>query len=426
MAELTQEKVYVADLLEGMFVSRLDRPWVGTPFPLQGFRIRDQSEIRLLGAYCRYVYVDVVKSQVRVERRDAPSAAPAPKRRSGRYLLNPDRTEYPEPSRDFTREIPVAKRLHRDVTQALEQITARLAAGQPADLAPAGKAARRMIDSVVRNPDAALWIARMRRQDGHTYARCVRSSILAIAFGRHLGLDRARLERVALGVLLSEVGFTRLPTALLTGSGSGGADPELLRSHVAHGIEILRALKAHEEVVETLATHHERHDGSGYPEGLKGQRIPLGGRIAGIVDVYDALTSPREGEAAAPPTALAMLHRMREREFDAALVDEFIQAIGIYPAGTLVELSTGEVGIVVAQRAERRLRPRVLLVLDADKVPLARRREIDLLANRRDQAGRPLEIVRALPAGSHGIGLIPPARGGVVARLLGRGRGWLG
>src|SRR5690554_4022654 len=132
MAELTQEKVYVADLLEGMFVSRLDRPWVGTPFPLQGFRIRDQSEIRLLGAYCRYVYVDVVKSQVRVERRDAPSAAPAPKRRSGRYLLNPDRTEYPEPSRDFTREIPVAKRLHRDVTQALEQITARLAAGQPA------------------------------------------------------------------------------------------------------------------------------------------------------------------------------------------------------------------------------------------------------------------------------------------------------
>lgn len=424
MAEFVQEKVNVSDLLEGMYVARLDRPWVGTPFPLQGFHIRGQNDVRLLKAYCRYVYVDALRSTTpaqEIKRRSAAAAA-APRKP---IVLNPRRIVYTDRSREFDRELPVARRLHEDVSQALAQIGANLAAGRPASIAPAAKVARRMIHSVIRNPDAAMWIARMRERDQRTHARCVRSSIWAITLGRHLGLHLGRLEHLALGTLLTEIGFTRLPEGVLDQDPSDADTARLLRSHVQHGLDILNGLHVHEEVAAVVATHHERFDGSGYPAGLRGERIPLGGQIAAIVDVYEELTSPRRPEQAiAPDAAMARLHLLRDRDFGAELIEEFIQAIGIYPPGTLVELSTGEIGLVTRQHAERRLRPRVALVRAADGAALAGRREIDLRGEVRDAAGRPVEIVRSLAAGA--VPVLPeppPQKTGAFTRMIGYVRG---
>lgn len=280
-----------------------------------------------------------------------------------------------------------------------------------------------MVDSIIRNPDAAMWIARIRNQDAYLYGHCVRASIWAITLGRHLELSKERLEHLATGIMLSEVGYTLLPVELFgKTAGLTPAEYELVRQHVTHGVDILNGRDGiNEDILSVVQTHHERFDGSGYPEGLRGSQIPLLGQIAGIVDVYDMLTNPRDAGDVLPPTvAMAKLHGMIDEAFQKELVEEFIRAIGVYPTGTLVELSTGEIGIITEQNAERRLRPKILILLDADLHPLATPREIDLMALTRDRQGNPVDILKSLPRGAHAIDLAQHRKGS-LARLLGLG-----
>ena len=155
-----------------------------------------------------------------------------------------------------------------------------------------------------------------------------------------------------------------------------------------------------------VAHHHERYDGSGYPSGLVRDEIPPFARIAGIVDTYDALTTKRHyAKAVSPSDAIKILYEARDEDFQAELVESFIQAIGIYPAGTLVELSSGEVGVVVAEYRTRRLRPKVMLLLDANKNRLAISKLIDLQETT-DYSGSPsLSIKKSLEPEAYGIDL---------------------
>ena len=180
---------------------------------------------------------------------------------------------------------------------------------------------------------------------------------------------------------------------------------EIIKTHVDIGVKMLKdTTEATRDVLEMIATHHERHNGKGYPKKLKGTEIPIFGRIAAIADCYDAMTSERSyAPAVSPSFAVRKLYEWRDIDFQAELVEEFIQAIGIYPAGTLVELSTGEVGIVIAENRERRLRPKVLLLLDEQKLPLKE----SLMLNLRDieytETGEPLDIIASLEPGAYGI-----------------------
>jgi len=150
--------------------------------------------------------------------------------------------------------------------------------------------------------------------------------------------------------------------------------------------------------------HHERHDGSGYPKGLKGDQIPIFARIAAIVDCYDAITSHRSYAKALPPSmAIKMLYEWRDVDFQAELVEEFIQAVGIYPAGTLVELSSGEVGVVLSEYRTRRLRPKVMILLDANKKPVTDVQTVNLLETTHTQDGKSLDIVNSLEPDAYGI-----------------------
>ncbi len=387
---IKQVKVDVNELTIGMYVSGLDRPWSQTPFPLQGFYLRDLGEINQLKALCHYVYIDVEKGRGPISANLKTIAAPT-KKTTTRERVN-SFTETLAPLkiqrglyRDVTplqREVKQARQLHQKVYDAVVEVMEQLEKNQFDDLSlgETKRVASEMVDSVVRNPDAFTWLSRVQEKDEYTYSHAVRSSVWAILFGRHIGLPKRDLDVLAMGVLLKDVGKVMLDAALITNLDRSAEEEALYESFVELGCEILRKTQGVEpRVIAVVKTHCERLNGTGFPHGLSGDKIPLLGKIAGIVTYYDHVTNPRGSrDPIAPSKAVAKLYELRNIQFQEELVVEFIRAIGLYPTGTLVELSTGEVAVVVEQNFERRLKPKVIVVLDTLKQPLSEYLLLDL------------------------------------------------
>lgn len=387
---IKQVKVDVNELTIGMYVSGLDRPWSQTPFPLQGFYLRDLGEINQLKALCHYVYIDVEKGRGPISANLKTIAAPT-KKTTTRERVN-SFTETLAPLkiqrglyRDITplqREVKQARQLHQKVYGAVVEVMEQLEKNQFDDLSlgETKRVASEMVDSVVRNPDAFTWLSRVQEKDEYTYSHAVRSSVWAILFGRHIGLPKRDLDVLAMGVLLKDVGKVMLDAALITNLDRSAEEEALYESFVELGCEILRKTQGVEpRVIAVVKTHCERLNGTGFPHGLSGDKIPLLGKIAGIVTYYDHVTNPRGSrDPIAPSKAVAKLYELRNIQFQEELVVEFIRAIGLYPTGTLVELSTGEVAVVVEQNFERRLKPKVIVVLDTLKQPLSEYLLLDL------------------------------------------------
>lgn len=427
---IKQVKLKVNELTIGMYVSGLDRPWSQTPFPLQGFYLRDLDEINQLKTLCNHVYIDVEKGRGpvaanlktlggsglrnRINGRDQKGAAVTEPLAPLKIQRNLYREVQP-----LQKEVKRARQLHQKVYGAVAEVLDQLERNQlqSASLGETKRVASEMVDSVLRNPDAFTWLSRVQEKDEHTYSHAVRSAVWAILFGRHIGLPKRDLDVLALGVLLKDVGKVLLDDALLAKVERTAEEEKIYEGFVELGADILRKTPGVEpRVISVVKTHCERLNGSGFPLGLQGDKIPLLGKIAGIVTYYDHVTNPRGSRhPIAPSKAVAKLYELRNIQFQEELVVEFIRAIGLYPTGTLVELSTGEVGVVVEQNFERRLKPKVMLVLDAFKVPLDESILLDLSEDdRRKQAlldsGKKtryeiekVEIARDLEPGSYDV-----------------------
>ncbi len=387
-----------------MYVSSLDRPWLDSPFALQGFRIQSDDDIERLQQYCHYVYVDSQRSE---QNRDqlVRKLAYRPRQSLGRLFLDRKLTAYSDTT-DWSNEYPQAEIAIQSLSEGIDSIFESVDRGGSLDLVRIKKSVEPMIDSVTRNPDACIWLARMKQTDQYTYRHSLGASIWAVALGRQLGLPKPDLRSLAIGGLLFDVGKLRVDRELLTTTRPLTDDEfQQVKDHVQLGVEMIeQSGLMNQSVRDMVAHHHERHDGSGYPNGLHGDGIPIFARVAAIVDCYDAITSHRAYARAIPPaTAIKMLYEWKDIDFQAELVEAFIQAVGIYPAGSLVELSSGEVAVVVAEYRTRRLRPRVIVLLDENKQPLADGRMIDLLKQEKTDDGRPLEIVSSLEPDAYGI-----------------------
>jgi HD-GYP domain-containing protein (c-di-GMP phosphodiesterase class II) len=429
MRSLESLEILVSDLEIGMYVSALDKPWSQTPFLLQGFYITSQEDIEELERHCHHVYIDVYQSRTNTAPRTSravgshssrPIITGRPdqevadavkfKARTGNTgaLLFPHRKlkKYEDASGGFQREMSIARSVHSELSGAVDSMFEEYQRSNVLNVSGIRSAVDPMVDSVIRNPDACVWLARMKSEDSYTFRHSVGASIWAVALGRQLGLPKVDLQRLALGALLFDVGKLRIPAELLQKRERlSRGEYELLKSHVGFGLEMLGNTGVlNRSVTEMVEFHHERHGGHGYPHGLKGDEIPVMARIAGIVDCYDAITSRRPyAEPMSPSQAVKKLYAWRDIDFQAELVEEFIQAIGIYPAGTLVELSNGEVGVVLAEYRTRRLRPQLLVMLDRNKVPLRDPRPLDLRSVTHDDDGKPLEIVTSLEPGAFGV-----------------------
>jgi HD-GYP domain-containing protein (c-di-GMP phosphodiesterase class II) len=386
-----------------MYVSNLDRPWTETPFPFQGFLVAKESELRGLQKYCSHVFIDVEKG-ISPSSSDMGKPAPLPANIPPAPLPRPE-VNY-ENETAVEEEIKIATEVRDAVRGKVVEFVDDIRSGRAPNIQSVKSTMGQMEQSILRNPDAFMWLRQLRKKDSYSYTHCIDCSALAIAFGRQLGLPADQIHDLAIGALLFDIGKTKVPEKLLSKPGKLSEEEfSSVKMHVEFSLGIVDAdpgITPHTRAM--IATHHERFDGTGYPKKLAGGDIPLLGRIAAIVDFYDAVTSDRVySPAMSPHDAIKYLYKFRNTHYQDELIEQFIQTIGADPVGTLVELSSDEVAIVYGQNEVRRLLPRVIVVLDENKQPVADPVVRDLMLEAGENPDSAVTIRRSLEPGSFGI-----------------------
>ena len=517
-----EKQLSVDKLTLGMFVSALDRPWLDTPFLVQGFLIEDEETLAQLRQICRKVTVDLRRSAVNDAEYQPPpqkapepvepkvsrvSSAPPPLKKRPRSLFPRWLKEvfagrgYVEPEKaDETLSL---KHLLRRDSQASAEGANRLAVHKFEDVDPSVTAAKPkqglalprkdllawlseqlervrfsapeetgavddagasqsrhkhgatvyhnvpleqelqsaddsygaaidmlgsvmrdikigkgleieavesvvedLVESIIRHPGALQLVSRMREADESSYTHALQVAVLLASFGRELGFSREQLTYLGQVGMLLDVGKLRISERILNKRGNlAPAEFDEVKRHVQYGLEIVESSGvAHPDVVAGVAEHHERLNASGYPRGLHDAQIAPVGKMAGIVDSFSALTSIRPyAQPVSAYTAMQQLQGWAGTYFNAGLVELFIQSIGIFPVGTLVELSTGECAVVLEQGRGRRLKPKVLVVSAPDKKPLEIPFVIDLLLGEGASADGVPYIRQGLPTASFAV-----------------------
>jgi HD-GYP domain-containing protein (c-di-GMP phosphodiesterase class II) len=542
------QKKAVSDLKAGMFVADLDRPWMDTPFLLQGFMLEDNDQIAEVRQHCQWVMIDPLRSvgpefDNKPRKKEAPAKrdlgedpivvvhrteAPRPTKpltieeiraqnraqmaerlaaqgkpsanksgqvqsgssraRSGEFALPisqrtveeegpttggltpardslrstargmaaaseprglrglfgqlkqdvknlfssapkedydfgqyddkaAGRVEAPRPSfvpetvqltiyedrQPVESELSAASSAYTKTQELLHKVVEDIRAGNQMQVAVVESVIEDMIDSMVRNPDAMMWVARMREQSTVAYDHGLSVAINLVAFGRHLGFPKEHLSHLGVMGLLLDIGKIRVDRALL--EKNARLTPEEfteMKRHVQYSLDILyNTANVNPDVIEGVAQHHERMDGSGYPNGLLGKDISIFGKMSAIADTYAAITKQRPyAQPVSPHDALQMLSNWSGTQFQPDMVEHFIQSIGVFPVGSLVELSTGEVAVIVTHNKQKRLRPKVLVVSEPDKTPRKHPSVKDLIY---DVSDNPVYIRRGLPSNAYGI-----------------------
>ena len=428
------EIVSVAELKIGMFVVEPDCPWTELPFALQGFVVSTPKQVDIFQSKCRFVQVDFSRSlgdYYREAKRefDRPRRASAPTQskaleeaasrkrpaafamsepseqirfRRQRFLGFLHQQDHSEYARELSGELAYIEPRFDDFQSALQLTFQHVEAEQSIDLRNVREGVRDMSGSLKRNPDALMWLLRLKRADQYSFDHAVDVAVYLLLLGNHIGWRGQKLIELGITGLLQDVGKTQLPAELLAKKGALSSEEQsLIHSHVASSLEILYS-HAHlpSDVLVTVSRHHERWDGSGYPRGLERDQIGLAAEMAGLVDSFCAMLKDKPyRNALGHQGALEEIYNQRDHKFNSALMEQFVQCVGLYPIGTLVELDSGEVGVVIQQNRVQRSRPRILFLLDAEKAHVPGYKVIDL----RDKSFEQLRVAKTLPADAYGL-----------------------
>ncbi|WP_273862092.1 HD-GYP domain-containing protein [Pseudomonas sp. LA5] len=386
-------RVPVSQLQLGMYVCELDRPWEGTPFLFQGFPIQSVQDLRTLQDTCEFVWVD---------RRQSPAVTPLSANLSANLAASAQAKTY---AIDYRGEVKTTEPVWREARAVSMRMLDAVKFGKELNVSEVRRAVGECVESVLKHPAASLWLARIKQRDHYTAEHCLRVSLYAIALGKALGMLPLELEELGVCGMLHDVGKIKVPDEILNKPGRLTEEEfRIMQAHTTYGYQLLMAnSEVPPAAVDVAHTHHERMDGKGYPRQLPAQRIPFKAKIIAVVDAYDAITSDRPySEGRSSLEALRVLFEARGTQFDEAVVLAFIQLIGVYPPGEIVELSTGEVGIIIGFDAGSKLKPRVLIVLDTSKQPRPEQ-VLDLARNPLDEQGRLISVRAVKPSGAYGI-----------------------
>lgn len=403
-----KKRVKVEELKLGMYVCELDRQWRDLPFATQSFALKSNDQIEQLAKYFGYVYIET----------DLQTPEPALVRSTSIHLYGFDHLERPELELEILKkyatpgidnggyadrisveeEIDAIRETHEQAINLIEDLMHEVRHGKNINTVATREVVSELTDSIVRNPDALVCFTRMKEARSITAQHGLRCCILALAFGRHLGMGQLQLHDLGIGALLHDIGKTRVPTEILdSGHELNEEEKQVYRKHISDGVAILESTPGiPKAAIEFVRHHHEHYDGSGFMLGLIGNEISQFGHIGNIINSYDGLTSDRPGKGKVlAHTALKMMYEQRNKLFHPHMVEEFIRCMGIYPIGSIVEMRSGEVGVVIALNRSRKLKPRVAIILDPACNTVDSPVVVDLVGHR-NRHGEALEIANVL------------------------------
>lgn len=360
------KKIDVTDLKPKMFIHDINCPWLDHPFLRNRFLVESELDIERIAEYgIRQVYID---SERGPDMPEAPSAEEVRKQLDNRMQLLGQNLRRVPPRVSLEQERVQARHLCREANRIVHNVLQDCRLGKQVELELVEPVVSGIADSIFRNPDAIVSLLRIKQADKYTFQHSVAVGTLLISFCRALDIDRKTIELVGLGGLMHDIGKMQMPNAILNKPGKlTEAEFEIMKQHVHCGRLVLQKTRGISPIALSVAAeHHECYDGSGYPLGLKGDRISLYGQMASVVDVYDALTSTRIYHTGREPTeVLRKLLEWSGHHFNVTLVHQFIRCIGIYPVGTLVRLESGYLAVVVEQHHEDLLHPKVRAVFNS-------------------------------------------------------------
>jgi HD-GYP domain-containing protein (c-di-GMP phosphodiesterase class II) len=411
-------RITVERLQIGMSVIELDRPWIETPFLLQGFTIGNQGDIRAIQEHCNYVYIDAdsmpIQSRENVNKKRVVDTS-----KQG-FFNNFYKKPNLEATNSVEKEISTASKVRTKVSSIVKTCMDDILLGNAINETELKQNITNTVESVVRNPDAMMWLTRLKEKDSLASMHSINCCILSVTFGRFIGLPKEELSKLAISALMHDIGKLQIPTEVLNKPGKlNDHEFKQVCFHPTSSRNLLMSAGNYFlPAVDVSYTHHERLDGSGYPRGLTASAISPFSRMLAIIDTYDAMTSNQVyREELSPFDTLKFLNTNRKTKFDEQLVKLFIKMIGVFPIGSLIELTTGQVGIVITSNRENNLRPKVLIMLDENKV-IAKREVLNLARSNVDKLGRPIKISRTLKKGDYGIDQDQLVREGIEFTVL--------
>ena len=373
-------KLSIDQLQPGMFVVDLHRKWLEHSFWRQKFAVRDAAQIaRLIEEGITEVSIDTEKGS------DLPPPEPPPVYRNDEvehhFVSRLERLKAKPATVSLGEERRRSARLIGEAATTVAELMLAARGGREVDAARLEPVVAKMIESVLRNPDALAPLARLKRQDAYATEHAVATAALIIALGRQLEVPEMELEKLALGTMVKDIGQSAIDARLITKPGMlSQSEYEVVQSHVEEGLSVLQAtVRLPETSVAVVLEHHERYNGCGYPYRMAGDEISLAGRMAAIVDTYDAMTSDRPYRPAISPSlALRQLYDQGGSQFDPELVAAFVRTVGIYPVGTLVLLESGHLAVVEELHHDNILSPVVRVIYHSGRRQYVEPMRVDL------------------------------------------------
>lgn len=359
------KKIPTHDLRLGMYIHDLNAAWVEHGFWRQTFMLRREEDLRkILESGIRELYIDTLRGL------DAGlgETSPSSDQTLRDVLAEGPASLHPPPARvSLAEEMKQAKAIRHEASLVVHAMMEDVRLGQQIVFERMEPVVARITDSITRNQGALLSLLRLKERDTYTFQHSLSVATLLVAFARSLELPEKVVLQAGMGGMVHDIGKMRIPDEVLNKPGRlSDEEYHVMRSHVTLGLEILeRTPGVTPEAYEVSGQHHERFSGTGYPDGLHGYEINQLGRMAAIVDTYDAMTANRVYQSGTEPAVvLRKLFEWGKEHFDSGLVQAFIQSVGIYPSGSLVRLASGRLAVVLDQNRDQALHPRVRLVFD--------------------------------------------------------------
>ncbi|MBI5642367.1 MAG: HD-GYP domain-containing protein [Deltaproteobacteria bacterium] len=412
------KKINIDELRVGMYISGLEKDEPGKVLSfMNSILMKDEKEIDRL-KNSGYMFIHVVEDDVPYGAFNAPVKEPSDeqppdeikeeiaaieavavqtpitevKEEEPRPIIAPEpplkkASSVTADSVDFYEELQEAKRIRNDAEDLVRGFMQSVVTGTDIKSQQVHETVGEMVDSIFRNQNALTSLARLKSFDDYTFAHSVNVCILSLTMGRQIGLGESELHDLGVGAILHDIGKMLVPESILKKPGAlSEAEFGVMRKHTSLGGDLLYKTRDISDESRYISLHHhEKFDGSGYQDSLKGGEIHIFARIACVADVYDAMTSNRVYQKGMlPEVALKKMYALRGNHFDPELVDRLVKCLGIYPIGSLVELNTGETAIVRVPNNSHPLQPRVLMFSDRNKKTCEKPFEVDL----KDQIGK--------------------------------------